>query len=129
MTPAGITPAGATKRLEEYIMKVRFLEPTMLLGTHYNKGDFIDVTDKAIYEDWFKRGMIEPVTAEIDRLKSVLTDPTINKYPGKDTKEPEPIPAILTTTSPTGETVQVPYEPKVEPVAAPVETKKTKKRG
>jgi hypothetical protein len=112
-------------------MKVRFLEPVMLLGTHYDKGEFLDVTNKAIYEDWLKRGMIEPVTAEIERLKAVLADPKIPKYPGEDTKEPEPIPAILTVTSPTGESVQVPYEPKVEPKteAAPAEPKKSKKRG
>ena len=114
-------------------MKVRFLEPTMLLGTHYNKGDFIDVTDKEVFKDWTSRGLVEPVSAEIKRLQAVLDDPNVPRYPSSDTKEPEPIPAVLTVTTPTGETTQVPYdgnaETKEEPQTPPVAAKKTKKRG
>lgn len=117
-------------------MKVRFLEATMLLGTHYNKGDFIDITDKAIYEDWFGRKMVEPVTAEIDRLKAVLADQSIAKYPGSDTKPPEPVEAVVTLKE-GGVEKKVSAEellasapaPAVEPAPIPATAKKPRKKG
>lgn len=103
-------------------MKVRFLQALMVTGTHYNAGEFLDVVDKATYEDWIARKLVEPVAVEIDRLKAVLTDPKIPKYPEAGAKPPEMIDAVVKTD--TGET-----KPLAEVIAAAVPLKKSKKKG